>query len=248
MQLIKKLKKISPINIKVLIPAAGKGTRSGLSYPKTLFKIKGIPIIIKILELFSNFSFQKFIISNPSGKPLISKCLKNFNMKADIFLQKKQNGMGDAVKIYYNNLHNLNNNDHTLLIWGDIPFIRKKTILSLIKVHKKNFNDFTFISKVVDNAYTRVIRDKQNNVIDLLEKKKDKKLIRGERDIGVFIFKDLIIKELINNIKDSKLKNNQEHGFLYLVRHLHQKGYKVEALPIASDKEIKSLNYISDVF
>ena len=36
--------------INVLIPAAGKGTRSNLKYPKTLYKIKGTPIIISLIK------------------------------------------------------------------------------------------------------------------------------------------------------------------------------------------------------
>ena len=34
------------VNIKVLIAAAGLGSRSGLNYPKTLFSVKGKPILI----------------------------------------------------------------------------------------------------------------------------------------------------------------------------------------------------------
>ena len=36
----------------VLIAAAGHGHRSGLPYPKTLYPIKGKPILIHLLNLF----------------------------------------------------------------------------------------------------------------------------------------------------------------------------------------------------
>ena len=37
-------------NISVLIPAAGLGKRSGLNYPKSLYKVKNVPIIVRIIK------------------------------------------------------------------------------------------------------------------------------------------------------------------------------------------------------
>ena len=37
-----------PNKVKFLIAAAGKGTRSGLKYPKSLYKVDDIPIIRRI--------------------------------------------------------------------------------------------------------------------------------------------------------------------------------------------------------
>ena len=39
----------------------------------------------------------------------------------------------------------------------------------------------------------------------------------------------------------------KEHGFLYLIHHLVEKGFKVEALKIADKKELISLNKITDL-
>lgn len=36
--------------LRVLIPAAGKGSRSGMRIPKTLKEVDGLPIIVRILR------------------------------------------------------------------------------------------------------------------------------------------------------------------------------------------------------
>ena len=36
--------------ISVLIPAAGLGNRSKLSYPKSLYRVNRVPIIVRILK------------------------------------------------------------------------------------------------------------------------------------------------------------------------------------------------------
>ena len=41
--------------------------------------------------------------------------------------------------------------------------------------------------------------------------------------------------------------NTNEHGFLYLIKHLSNRGYKIEGLQIANDRELKSLNSLSDL-
>ena len=65
----------------VLIAAAGKGSRSGLSYPKTLYSIKGIPIIVRQLEVFSKYDFSPTLIVSPSGKNQIKEKISQFDKK-----------------------------------------------------------------------------------------------------------------------------------------------------------------------
>ena len=122
--------------------------------------------------------------------------------------------------------------------------------MNLLKIHEKKENDFTFPTRFVDSAYTIVSRDKNNNLVEVIETKElgiDQPK-PGERDMGLFVFKkDIIFKELQ---RDSKFKFGNisgEHGFLYIIRELIFKGYKVEGLPIAAEKDLISLNYLKDV-
>ena len=85
--------------INVLIPAAGKGTRSNLNYPKTLYKIKGTPIIISLIKTIITCKIKLnkiIIISNPKGKIQINYQLKKYGLKkhCDIIIQDRPNGMG----------------------------------------------------------------------------------------------------------------------------------------------------------
>lgn len=41
---------MSLIDLKVVIAAAGEGKRSGLNFPKTLYKINKVPILIRIIK------------------------------------------------------------------------------------------------------------------------------------------------------------------------------------------------------
>ena len=70
---------ISMSDYSVLIAAAGNGTRSGLSYPKTLYPVRGKPILIHLLALFSSFSSSSSVVVSPKGKNKVHECLQESN-------------------------------------------------------------------------------------------------------------------------------------------------------------------------
>tara|TARA_B100000941_G_scaffold264779_1_gene218973 strand:+ start:1080 stop:1811 length:732 start_codon:yes stop_codon:yes gene_type:complete len=233
----------------VLIAAAGHGHRSGLPYPKTLYPIKGKPILIHLLNLFSLVTDSISVVVSPHGKAMIQQSLKEYKFLPELLIQTIPRGMGDAV-LKFKTSSKFDKTNNLILVWGDIPFIQISTLMNLLKIHEKKENDFTFPTRFVDSAYTIVSRDKNNNLVEVIETKElgiDQPK-PGERDMGLFVFKkDIIFKELQ---RDSKFKFGNisgEHGFLYIIRELIFKGYKVEGLPIAAEKDLISLNYLKDV-
>lgn len=232
----------------VLIAAAGKGSRSGLSYPKTLYSIKGIPIIVRQLEVFSKYDFSPTLIVSPSGKNQIKEKISQFDKNAYFVCQEHPNGMGDAVLQF---LHSpaYERAEHIILSWGDIPFIQQSTIDRLVKEHFIKNNDFTFPTKLVNAAYTQVTRDSNGNVEEVIETRGSANdIIPGERDMGIFIFKkQLVMDQLQEEVNNKYNSENNEHGFLYVIGELVKKGLQVEALNIATELDLISLNKISDL-
>ena len=149
--------------------------------------------------------------------------------------------MGDAV-LKFKKSKFMKDTNHILLIWGDIPFIKKSSIDKLIKFHISNSNFMSILSNFSYKPYTLIKKDKNNLVKEIIETKDSKlKYKYGERDIGIFIFK----KSLLKYLKNDDVK--KEHNFLYVVKKIYNKKNSVKSLSIASKKETLSLNYISDL-
>jgi len=231
----------------VLIPAAGKGTRSNLPYPKTLLKINRKTILERIINKVEFLDKSPSIIVSNKGINLIHNYLKTKRINSELILQNRIKGMGNAILQFQKSKY-FNKSDHILLIWGDIPFIRKSSIKKLINFHKKNENSMTILSAYTKNPYTYISRDRKGKIIEIIETKNIKKVFNyGERDIGVFIFdKKLIFRYLKRKYKE-KYSPNNEHNFLYIIKYLAKSNYKIESLPIANKKEMKSLNYLKDL-
>ena len=234
--------------VNVLIPAAGEGKRSGLSYPKTLYEIEGKPILLHILDLVKFIDTKPTIVVNPKGEKKIKDLLNKNSKQFHLVIQNTPMGMGDAI-LKFEQSPSYDNSKDIFLIWGDVPFIRKDTLEKMINVHFKNNNDFTLVTKKVSSAYTLISRDDKQNIIKAEETREtSNKAISGERDIGIFIFKRLQIFNLLKEELPGKYGNKTgEHGFLYIIEHLSKRGFRIEALPIANDKELKSLNSLSDL-
>ncbi|MBH2006793.1 MAG: NTP transferase domain-containing protein [Myxococcaceae bacterium] len=232
-----------------LIAAAGRGSRSGLSYPKTLFLVDGKPILVRIIELMSPVVDSITVIVSPKGESAIKNCLTAQGLGADLVVQPRPQGMGDAVLKFLEST-NYESTEDILLIWGDIPFIQSETINRLVQAHAQNCNDFTFVTQYVQSAYTLVERDAYGSVTGVIETREAGVLnpAQGERDIGLFLFsKEVVLSMLQKELSKKYGKITREHSFLYVVEHLVSNGFRVQSLPIAQDIELLSLNCIKDL-
>ena len=236
--------------IRALVAAAGRGSRAGLPYPKTLFHVQEKPILLRVCEVLRPYDPQPTIIVSPSGQEAIEECLEKAGVTAHFVRQPEPKGMGDAVLLFAESPA-FAAAKHVLLIWGDVPFVQPETIAAMVQAHYSSDNDFTLVSRVVTKPYTIILRNDVGDVTGVLETRETgfTPPAHGERDIGVFIFrKDPVFETLREEMPGKRGCITGEHGFLYAIGHLVRNGCKVVALPIAKEIETVSLNSLADFF
>lgn len=232
-----------------LIAAAGRGTRAGLPYPKTLFPIQGKPILVRISELLAPYDSQPTVIVSPDGEAPIRQCLARYGVASHLVVQPEARGMGDAVLRLEQSLASADT-EHVLLIWGDVPFIQPETVAQVVAAHRAQCNDFTFATRLVDSAYTVVSRDTAGQVTGVIETREEGagQPQAGERDIGLFVFRKTVVLDMLREELAGKLgKSTGEHGFLYIIGHLAARDHAVVALPVATELDLVSLNSMKDI-
>ena len=233
----------------VLIPAAGRGTRAGLPYPKTLYPVDGTPILHRLLAVLSIYDPIPTVVVSPLGESLIRESLHQAGLDAHLVIQPEPRGMGDAVlRFEYSPVASEAN--HVLLAWGDLAHLQTSTVSILAKSHIDCDNDFTFPTRLVDRAYTQVQRDRAGRVVAVSETREQGVTDPqpGEREIGLFAFRKQPVFEMLQADLPGKLGSATcEHGFLYVIEHLARSGAKVEALSIATELDLISLNSICDL-
>jgi len=235
--------------LRVMVAAAGRGTRAGLPYPKTLFALQGKTILQRILELLEPYDMQPTVIVSPEGEAPIRKSLSLSGFSSHLVVQPEQRGMGDAVLLFEKSPASPET-EHLILVWGDIPFIQPATVAAMVDAHLQHGNDFTFATRIVDSAYTVVSRDQEGKLTGVVETRELGITApqAGEREIGLFIFRSSpVMRALRENLSGKWGRSTGEHGFLYIIAHLVSGGLKVEAIPVATELDTVSLNSMNDI-
>jgi bifunctional UDP-N-acetylglucosamine pyrophosphorylase/glucosamine-1-phosphate N-acetyltransferase len=235
--------------LRVLIPAAGRGSRAGLPYPKTLYPFNGAPILHRLIAVLRPYDAAPTVVVSPHGELPIRDSLELAGLHANLVLQPEPRGMGDAV-LRFEQSPSAIDAEHILLAWGDLANLQASTVASLVNAHLGSANDFTFATRFVDHAYTRVVRDQSGSVISVRESREQGSTQSqpGERDIGLFVFRKQPVFSMLQADLNGRVgPATGEHGFLYVIEHLVLSCYRVAALSIAAESDLVSLNCLSDL-
>ena len=157
----------------VAILAAGKGTRMVSSLPKVLHEVGGKTLINRVLDSCINLDPEKIFIITGHKSQLIKKSLYNYEKKRniDFVLQEPQNGTGHAIQMLTKKLNNFKGD--LLVLNGDVPLIKTKTLKKLINMHYSENADASIITTMKEHpfGYGRVfLKDKY---IDKIVEEKD---------------------------------------------------------------------------
>ncbi len=205
--------------IKILILAAGKGTRMKHDLPKVLVPLKGKPMIKYLLESVEKSGVcEKPCIVVGYGKELVKKELGD---KYDYAVQEEQLGTGHAVLCAQDYLKD--DTDGVLVLYGDNPYITPETIKKLAEEHLKFKNKITMATVSLPDFedwraffytnFSRIVRDADGKILRSVEFRDANDEEKKIKEINpcYFCFDAVwLLKELRN------LKNNNAQKEYYL--------------------------------
>lgn len=232
--------------MKAIVLAAGKGKRlqsEKFNAPKVLREAKGRSLLSYVLD---NISFipqeDTVIVVGYMRDKVIEKTVGDYKFAT----QEEQLGTGHAVacaKEYFENY-----DGSVLVLYGDMPMLKKETYAAMVKKHEESGADCTFLTAISESplAYGRIIRE-NGKIVDIVEQKDctPEQLAIRELNVGVYVFDS---KALFENL--SKLKNDNAQGEYYLTdvpKLLIADGKKVDAYTIGDTCEIYGVNTVEDL-
>lgn len=240
--------RIAPMNsihTKVLILAAGKGTRMKSDLAKVLHPINGQPMIKHVLNMLKkvNPAETYLIIGHQAEK--VKEATKDYSLT--YVEQKEQLGTGHAVMVVEPRLTNYNG--ITIILCGDVPLLRADTVNKLRAIHQTEDLTATIITtKLADpKHYGRIIRNKSDLVEKIVEYRDASASERAVNEInsGIYCFNT---KDLFSALK--KVKNNNDQKEYYLtdvIEILKNENKKIGAYCIDNFQEIHGINDINDL-
>jgi bifunctional UDP-N-acetylglucosamine pyrophosphorylase/glucosamine-1-phosphate N-acetyltransferase len=193
-----------------VVLAAGKGKRMKSQIAKVLHHICGKPMLFYVLHLAEQLPLEKIIVVVGKQKEAVKKEFADWSVS--FVNQNKLLGTGDAVLLTEEALKNVDAD--VIVLAGDTPLLKHRTIEQMMDLHIKNKCDITLLSACIENptGYGRIIR-KGNKVVKIVEERdatEEQKAIK-EINAGVYIFNK---KKLFHYLKRINPNNIQKEYYL----------------------------------
>lgn len=228
-------------NIKVVILAAGKGTRIRTEQsdaPKVMREVSGRPILSYVLDALSFIDSEDTILVVGYKKESVMARFKGYRYA----VQHEQLGTGHAVMAAREQLSN--HDGATLVCYGDMPAIRRETYKNLINAHFEQENDCTLLTGTSDlnMAFGRIVRGK-DGIFERVVEEKDaspEELKIKELNTGLYVFDTQKMLSALN-----ELKNNNSQGEYYatdIPAIMKSKGEKIGILELDLGDDIIGVN------
>lgn len=231
-------------NLATIILAAGKGTRMNSEIPKVLHKVKGKSMIEHVVSSTLTLDPQKILIVVGYKSEEVKKHLNTYEL--EYAYQEKQKGTAHAVMKCKYQLNDFEG--HTLILSGDTPLIKSKTLKKLYDTHISHNANATILSAKIKNpyGYGRIIR-KNENFVSIVEEKDANNKQKSIKEInsGIYIFNNKILFKNIDKIDN---KNKQTEYYLPdIMPILIKKNHKVVVHQIIDENEIRGANTIEQL-
>jgi len=153
------------MNLGVVILAAGQGTRMKSRQPKVLHSLAGRPLLSHVIDTARALQPSTIIVVYGHGGEQVRETLDDEDLVW--VTQQQQLGTGHAVQQAMPWLQGL---DKVLVLYGDVPLIRAKSLSTLIRNTETGLGVMT-VSLEDPTGYGRLIRDESGNVLGIVEQK-----------------------------------------------------------------------------
>ena len=163
------------MSLNVVILAAGKGTRMHSNLPKVLQPLSKKSLIEYVLDTSKSLKPSAIIIVTGYKSDLIKSAILDDSILWR--LQDEQLGTGHAVKQAIPDL----DKDKTLILYGDVPLIKKSDLQELVKKADSGLALMTFV-KENPQGYGRILRNGSKIIAIVEEKDSTDKQKKNNRD------------------------------------------------------------------
>ena len=187
------------MTLNIIILAAGKGTRMYSQLPKVLHPIGGKAMLAHVIQTAQTLAPQAIHVVVGHGKEQVKQQLAD--AQVGWVEQTEQLGTGHAVKTA---LPHLPQDGRTLVLYGDVPLIDRDNLQALLAAAGDGVG---ILTDIMDNptGYGRIIRDADNQVVQIVEEKDadaEQKAIR-EVNTGIFVLPNQYLGGWLNALQSS---------------------------------------------
>lgn len=227
------------MSLKVVILAAGQGTRMRSKLPKVLHQIGGKSMLGHTITAAENLRADQIIVVYGHGGDQVRRAIDNDRLT---WVEQKQT-LGTAHAVQQAIPHFSTENDETILIlYGDVPLVREQTLTALLAAQTQA--SMAILTTLPDDpfGYGRVVRNADQKVQKIVEEKEADDATRQIREIntGMLCASSSGLITWLNNIDNNNRQN--EYYLTDCVGLAVQAGHRVAAVICRHPGEVMGVN------
>ena len=189
--------------MRIIILAAGKGVRMKSKLPKVLHPVCGKPMLLWVIDTVHDLSEHICVVLGHSAEQIRQVLPPHVEVR----IQKEQLGTAHAVMSAQDFI---DPNDDVMVLYGDMPLVKKETLMKVVDQHKNDENYVTIISTTMADptGYGRIVRDPVGRFLKIVEETEasDQEKMIKEINTGIYVFKGRALLETLPKIKPDNAK------------------------------------------
>ena len=196
------------MKLRVVILAAGKGTRMRSDLPKVLHKVANKPMVEHVIDTARSLKPEAINLIYGHGGEKLQNTIQGEDLTW--VEQREQLGTGHAVQqvIPY-----LKDDEKVVILYGDVPLLTESTLIKLLTATQTT--ELGLLTMTLDdpNGYGRIVRNTDKQVTGIVEQKDANagQLAIQEVNTGIMIADGAKLKAWLENLSND---NAQKEYYL----------------------------------
>lgn len=224
--------------LKVVILAAGKGTRMCSKLPKVLQPLAQKSLLQHVIDTAETLQADMVVTVIGHGANLVEQHVTGNNL--NFVLQEQQLGTGHAVQMA---MPKIDQDDTVLILYGDVPLTSAETLQDLLSLVSET-HPLGLLTINLENptGYGRIVRDHHNAVQAIVEQKDatTDQLQINEVNTGIMAVKGQKLNKWLSGLSSDNAQG--EYYLTDIIAMAVNDGFNVKTTQSGSEIEVLGVN------
>ena len=225
-----------------ILLAAGVSSRMNTHLPKVLHEVTGRPMLAYVLDACRSVGVSRIYVVVGFGAEQVRE--RFAAESADIVWVPQPQQLGTAHAVMCCKEHLQGFDGQTLVLCGDGPLIRAKTLQTLIEKHEAGQSAATLATAVLEDptGYGRIIRDDYGNIQGIVEDSDCTPAQRAVKEVNpsYYLFNNQVLLRALEQVKPDNVK--KEYYLTDALSVIIATGHKVIAVTAVRPEEAVGVN------